>query len=502
MWRFRIGLGLCLCLLWVGQVEAQAFLPAYAKAYRLAFKLKADSAYLLTATPSVDQEAEAQRQLVRSLTDMVANMVSEGDAPLPGYDDRQEERIDALDGQRKPGPWARHALAECYLHRALVQGRYGHEVKAGISFYKAYTRTKSLAHDQPGFLPARKSMGVYLMILGLMPIERNFFMKLAGIRGDVDAGLADLRRCSDSANAQQAEATLLYSLAQMYVRDQPEQGRANLIRYVNNEYDDLLGLTLLANVYKEDHQNGRALAALNVMQREKGHLPFYFPLLLKGELHLQALELDSAIPPLEQYLTVCSRQRLVKQLHYKLFVAYFLKGDSLAANAHFYAIHTDGEIGTDGDRYAEYFYNRGLIPDKRLLRCRVLYDGGFYERAQRILDSIPPSSLPTLNELAELSYRRARLAQRRKDTTTAQRLFLLTISTAGDDPSYYAPMSCLQLGQIALRRRQFDEARTWLERVKTYPRHEYKDGLDERADHALKRLRRAERGKDVRQRRP
>lgn len=489
-------------MLYAGPAWGQSFIPAYAKAYKLAFKLKADSAYLLTSLPAPDPEQEAQRQLVRSLTDMIANMISEGDEPLPGYADRQEERIDALDRQRKPGPWARHALAECYLHRALVQGRYGHELKAGLSFYKAYTRTKSLAQDRPDFLPAQKSMGVYLMVLGLMPIERNFFMKLAGIRGDVDAGLANLRRCADSANAQQGEATLLYSLAQMYVRDQPEQGRANLLRYVNDERDDLLGLTLLANVYKEDHQNGRALAALKVMRREKAHLPFYFPLLLKGELYLQGLELDSAIAPLEEYLTVCSRQRLVKQLHYKLFVAYFLKGDSLAANAHFYAIHTDGAVGTDGDRYAEYFYNRGLIPDKRLLRCRMLYDGGFYQRAQGILDSIPPSSLRTLNELAELSYRRARLAQRRKDTTAAERLFLLTISTAGDDPSYYAPMSCLQLGQIALRRRQFAEARAWLERVKTYPQHEYKDGLDERADHALKRLRRAERGRDVRQGRP
>jgi hypothetical protein len=479
-----------MCLAWI-PCFSQAFDGQYGKAYRLALKLKADSARMLTSTQSLNPEIEAQRLLIHSLTDMIENLVREDDEPLPSYFDRLEERLDYLQNIRKPGPWARHALAECFQHRAIAQGRYGQNIRAGISFAKAYFKTKELVKDYPDFLPAQKSYGIYLMVVGLMPSNDNFLLRWVGFSGNVDQGIVTLKRCVDTPNAQQAEATLLYCLAQMYIRDQPENGRALLLQYIGNQADDLAAMTLLASVYKEGHQNGRGLAAIKAIKKDKSHLPFYYPLLLEGELYLNDIETDSAVVKLEKYLSVCSRKRLVKQLHFKLFLAYHLLGDSTNANANFYAIGNEGEVGTDGDRYALYFYNRGLIPDKRLIRARLLYDGGYDARAQAALDSINPGSLKTLNELTELQYRRARLAQRAKDTVSAKRLFTLTISTAGDDPSYYAPMSCLQLGRIALAEKRFVDAQAYYERAKTYPKHEYKTGLNERANAGLKRVKRA-----------
>ena len=495
LWALRKRWGSLLALwLLAAATQAQTFEAPYARAYRLALKLKVDSARRLTTAPAAGPDAEAQRLLVQSMADFVECMVREDDDPPPGLDEAMAARLDALADLPDRSPWPAYALAEAYLHRGLVLARYGHEVKAAYLLTKAYTRTKDVRRRWPAFRPARKSMGIYKMVLGLAPpLKDNWMLKMLGLRGDVDGGLADLQAAADSTNAQQPEATLLYSMAQMYVRRQPEQGRALLLRYVNNEPDDLAGLALLATVYQQGQQHGRAQAALRYMRPAPGHLPFYYPLLLEGDLHLQALHTDSAIVPLERYLAVCSRKRLVKQLHYKLFVAYYLQGDSATANAHFYAIATDGEVGTDQDRYALHFHKRGIVPDKRLLRARLLYDGGFDERAQRTLDSVLPHQLRTVSELAELQYRRARLAQRRKDTSAAERLFLLTISTAGADPSYYAPNACLQLGRIAYARKQWEAARGWFARVRTYPDHEYKQGLDEQAQAWLGRVARAER---------
>ncbi len=500
-----------LCKRWVGllalclaasAVQAQPFVPLYGQAYRLALKLKVDSARQLTAAPATGPDIEAQRLLVQSMADFIECMVREDDQPPPGLEDAMTDRLDALADLPDRSPWPNYALGEAYLHRGLVLARYGHEVKAAYMLAKAYNRTKEVRRRWPAFLPARKSMGIYQMVLGLAPpLKDNWMLKILGLRGDVDGGLADLQAAADSANAQQPEAVLLYSMAQMYVRRQPEQGRALLLRYVNNQPDDLAGLALLATVYQQGQQHGRAQAAIRYMRKDAGHLPFYYPLLLEGDLYLQALKTDSAIVPLEKYLAVCSRKRLVKQLHYKLFVAYYLQGDSATANAHFYAIASYGEVGTDQDRYALHFFKRGIIPDKRLLRARLLYDGGFDERAQRTLDSVLPHQLRTISELAEVQYRRARLAQRRKDTAAAERLFLLTISTGGDDPSYYAPNACLQLGRIAYARKQWTAARSWFARVRTYPDHEYKQGLDEQADAWLNRVQRAERQQRKRERR-
>jgi len=490
-WAKKIGILAMGLLLAVLPASAQAFYPAYGKAYALAFKLKIDSARLLLGAQVPGQEQEAQRLLILSLADMIENMVRETPSPTQNYLNAQDNRITTLAGMSKPGPWARHALSECYLHKALFQGLFVGRISASLSFSKAYFSNKSLRERSPAFGPALKSAALYNIVIGQVPEYGGWLASMFGFSGNVDTGTAQLQRASLTPVAQQGEAILLYSLVLLYQQHEPEKGLALLKKYASHEPDNFLGLTFLASAYKENHQNEKALATIRLARADKTHIPYYYPQLLKGELFLQNLELDSAIVNLEAYVAVCNPKRLKKHALYRLFTAYHLRGDSALANQSFYAIGADGEMGGDGDRYALYFFTHGEIPDKRLLQARLLSDGGYNARAQAVLDSIIPSSLHTLTELTELQYRRARLAQRRKDTASADRLFKLTISTAQSLPTYYAPMACLQLGEAALTKKNWKQAEDWFDKAKTYPKHEYKNALDDRADMDKRRLKRA-----------
>lgn len=114
-----------------------------------------------------------------------------------------------------------------------------------------------------------------------------------------------------------------------------------------------------------------------------------------------------------------------------------------------------------------------------------------------MLDSIKPEELKTPVEMTERVYRRARIWQRQGRKDDARLTFMLVVSTAGKDPSYFAPMSCLQLGRMAMKEGRYDEAEEWLKRVQTYEDHEYKEGLDIRARSTLADVNRKRKGKPV-----
>jgi hypothetical protein len=489
-----IGLSI-ICLLKPNGLQAQRWaIPAYAKAYRLALKFKIDSARLLAGVERRNPEVEAQRLLILSLADVISNLASEKDIEPEGYTATQLKRIQYLEDVETEGAWSLHAQAELQLHAALSFGRYDDALSAVKYFLKGYNGNKAVVEKYPEFAPARKTHGLFNALIGVATAKPNMIMRLANIKGDVQEGVAEERLAATKAHAQQQEAILLYAFFTASFEEAPERARHVLLEYVNNERDDLGGLTMLAFNYKLAGEHGRALAAIRSRIQTEAHIPYHYPLLLEGTLWLEELGYDQAIPLLEQYIDLVSGRRFVKDLHYRLFLAYYLKGDLVKANEHFYAIRTQGEVGSDGDHYANEFSKRGIIPDKRLLRARLLYDGGFYSRAMASLDSIKPNYLTTTSELAEQVYRRARIAQKLNDTLAAERSYTATITIAGEDPSYFAPMACLQLGMLEYRRKNYANADSYLERARKYPSHEYKQSIDNRAAFWLKKTEKRKKG--------
>jgi tetratricopeptide (TPR) repeat protein len=490
---FSFAKCLCICSLVFGlfsfAAQGQEFPPVVAKAYRLAQKLKVDSARTLLAQP-MKGDAEACRLLALSYADFIEVLVGEADDEPAWLGPKVKTRFEALDDLNSTTAWARHARAEMILHEGLLNARFGNNVKAVITLRKAFLAGKENGKDFPTFLPAQKSLGIYNLLFGLAPSQYRWALRLFSVEGSADEGIADLKRSSSKLHAQQQESYFLLGLANIFLKDNPQEGTRLITQYIKNEPDDIAGLAALATVYMRGFQNQKGLSTALFAKQDASQVPFHYLKMLRGELYLQQLQYDSAISNLESYLAVCSQTRFVKDLHYKLFLAYYLKGNKEKANTYFYTIPSVGTIGSEGDRYAEYFSKRGLIPNKALLRSRLLFDGGYWAQADAMLDSIRFKDLPSTTEQTELAYRRARIAQKTGNIAKAKALFQLAISIGAEDPSYFAAMSSLQLGYLYRKEGKPDDAKSAFERVLTFPEHEYKDGLDYRANSGMKSLKR------------
>jgi hypothetical protein len=97
-------------------------------------------------------------------------------------------------------------------------------------------------------------------------------------------------------------------------------------------------------------------------------------------------------------------------------------------------------------------------------------------------------SPPTKRDQIEFTYRKARLAHKTNDLVAAHDLYQQSIKATGDEPWYFAPNACLQLGYISLDEKNIPLAREYFMRALSYKKHEYKNSIDSKAKSALAQL--------------
>jgi hypothetical protein len=83
-----------------------------------------------------------------------------------------------------------------------------------------------------------------------------------------------------------------------------------------------------------------------------------------------------------------------------------------------------GNTYTDEDKDATHESEKGRVPNKKLLRARLLYDGGYYLTALNEIQN--PNGIVLRNQMdsAEYDYRLARIYHAQKDTVHAENAYV------------------------------------------------------------------------------
>lgn len=123
------------------------------------------------------------------------------------------------------------------------------------------------------------------------------------------------------------------------------------------------------------------------------------------------------------------------------------------------------------------------------MQARLFTDGGLYELAWQKINQLQENQLIIQKEKIEFYYRKARILDKQGRHKDAASFYTQTISLSANLPYYFAPNAALQLGY--LYRDTFKDtkkAKSYFQKVLTYPKHEYKNSLDHKAKTALKKL--------------
>jgi tetratricopeptide (TPR) repeat protein len=152
-------------------------------------------------------------------------------------------------------------------------------------------------------------------------------------------------------------------------------------------------------------------------------------------------------------------------------------------------INEIGNTIAESDKVAQKFYENfqktKTLPNKILIKLRLLFDGGYFEEAQNELVSLTEKSFTNKKDQAEFNYREGRVYQKLNQLDKAVNYFEKSVELAASEEWVFAPNSALQLGYIHLQKGQKNKAKAYFEQAIAYKNHEYKTSVDNKARAAL-----------------
>ena len=467
---------------------ADGLAPGARRAYAELLKLKAGTCrQLLAAEPP----GAPGTLLVADCADFTELIISQDAGRYEAALAAQDARLAAL--ERAPaGALRDYARAEIRLHQALAQIVFHHEVRGAWNLRQAVLLTRATARRYPTFWPARKSLGLAQFGIGSLPAGYHWFLRLLGLSGSVEEGLRNLSLAATQPNDFQAESQVLRALIREAFYNQGDESRALAGHLAREQPDNLLFSYLVISLNKRQHRGDEALAAYRIRPTGPAYLPLPYLHHLAADLLLYRGEYAASGAENQRFLREYRGEYYRKDAAFKLYLAAWLGGAPATTTATYrQQINQAGPLTIEEDTYAQRFYHDAQPLNPVLTRARLETDGGYYPLALSTLQQFQLTAATPVRDQLEASYRRARVWQglNRPDSARADYQRTLRRSAALGEPAYYfAPQAALQLGYLAQAAGQRPAAKAYFEQALAYPRHEYKNSTDQKAQLALRRL--------------
>jgi tetratricopeptide (TPR) repeat protein len=401
------------------------------------------------------------------------------------------DRIKRFEALPVQSPWRLYGRGEIRLHWGMAAMKFGSYWTAFTLFRNAWSDLQENARLHPGFILTQKSLGLLEAAVGTIPQSYRGFASLLGFSGTISGGLARVERVSRSRPTDPAlhlfhhEASLIACWLRMHLAQDP-QGAWNMVQAACSQFREYPFATFVrANVAMSSGRNDEAINTLK-QRIETGSQAFYYLDFMLGQALMHKLDTTAEIY-LRRYLVRFKGQNYLKRAARDLAWVALLKGDMTWYHKYLSLARTMGEEKTDEDRQALRDAWQKHPPDVRLLKARLLCDGGYYARA---LTELGNNNYSRPDEQTEYHYRRGRILHELKRLPEAESAYLQAISLGKNLERYFASNAALQLGLICESlNRNLEAARYFKMAIDDFPQNkEYRNGIEQKARAGLQRI--------------
>lgn len=373
-------------------------------------------------------------------------------------------RLDRLARGDARSPWKLYCQGEIRLHRAILRGQAGDMLSGLNDLNLAYGLLSENQRLFPGFVANKKSLGVLHAALGNVPDEYKWALKnLAGMRGTTEQGRREIDEVLAHARANEfifLEETLVSSaFMRLYLQNDEAGAWATVDKHprLRGRENPLAGF-VVAGIARRTGHNDEAIRIIRECPRGATFYPLPYLDYQLGIAKLCRLDRDANVP-LQQFLQTFDGQNGVKEAHQKLGWHELVQGNPAGYQAQMALIKTRGADRIEPDKAALREARAGQTPDPRLLRARLLFDGGYYNRAFELLEHAEADYTGHRLLHLEYTYRLGRICHKMGKTTEALRRYNQTIGNGATESSHYACNAALQLGDLQASRGDYRAAR-------------------------------------------
>jgi len=450
-------------------------------------ELKLDSALGYIETEELSNPPNLFSFYYRHYVHFLDALISGDHAEYEQFNEGSEILTKAIRDSDPHYPEYLYFLSSMHLQMAFLNIYHGDHWQGIRNLIVAYRMAGQNSQNWPDFNPNLKIEGITELLISSVPENFKWIFNWLGMKAELQEAIGKLEefylKCSPD---EKPEALIILSLA--YGQFLPDKERAyRILKDETKEYLNKAMVRLVMAFYAS--KTGHAPEAVRLLESDNqpGKIRCDQAVLLLGITKLNMLEEDAG-RYLEYFLDHYKGINLVRTACHKLSWHYLIEGDTVLYINFKQMVLSEGSDLLVIDKQATAEASENSMPDLHLLKTRLLFDAGMYDRAFEILNNMSVNMLDSERDKIEYTYRYARVCHKLSMIDKAKELYRKVISEDGDSDAYFAPYSALQLGIIAELEGNYEEAGTFYKICLEINRGQYRQGIAREAKIRLDRL--------------
>lgn len=475
-------------LLAIGYFE---YSPTAQQAYKQIFSLRFQEARSTLVHLHVQEPDNLILHSLQNYMDCLAIFIGEREDTYAQLRDKKQERLELIRQGDSGSPYYLFTQADIHLQWAIARVKFEDYFQAVMEIKRAFHLLERNAELFPTFMPNKKNLGILHALVGTVPDQFRWGLKLLGMSGTISQGKAEIEEVLQHAESNdfvfRDEIYVMYAYLLLHLENQGEAAWNVLTRAKLDPQKNPLACFVTANVAMQTGRNELAIDLL--ADKPNGDRYFSFPYLsfMEGVARLNRGDVD-ADAHLKFFLRNTKGKHYIKEAYQKLAWHAIIHDHRDRFFAYMTACKEQGAAVIDEDISALNEARAGQMPDRDLLMARVLFDGGYLTKASANLESVNPDKYQDKTLNLEYHYRLGRINHALKHYMKALSYYDLTIKEGQYERDYFACNAALMSGRIHALKKNYELANESYELALTMHPDQYRASLHQKAKAGLLRI--------------
>jgi len=367
------------------------------------------------------------------------------------YDKFAEEyklRREKMDGKSTESPYYAMCDAEMQLQMGIMNVMFGDRLTGVRRVYAAYKKFYASQAANPDFLYNLKMIGMFNIALSNLPPFTAWAAGTFGVKGDYDTGFKIMFQYFDDVKKMKGlntEAALYITLGYK-LNKEPEKAYKFLESVDSSIVDYRLLKYFHGNTAWASGNNAKAVALFarfNPADLEIEFLPYNY---MMGKIQMRSLD-KQAENNLLIFLRKTKKVAYIKEINYYLALYYLMNGNLESFEKYRKIACDKGGDVTERDRETMCDCQLDYVPNPILVKCKLLIDGGYYDRFNQTMKNFQISEARLLPYKLEYYLLMGRYYEAKNNMLSAVDSYKKVISMGSSADYYFASEAALRLGE-------------------------------------------------------
>lgn len=379
---------------------------------------------------------------------------------------------------------ARTYIGAMYGYRAMANIQADNYLKASLDARSCYTYLSETLQKDPRQYEAYLGMGIFNFVIGALPETSRLVMNIAGMSGNKERGLQQLRIAAEKAEYAGNDAKLVLGLLNVYYKGDYGTGIGYLKELLQKYPNNIPILYALGNIEAQLKKMPTAVAyykkVIDLSNTNFRQFTIYSNFRL-GEAYFRLNEFDNSKLAMQKFIKANTDKSFKAIGLLRLAESYEILGDRKFA-LQLYARTQQCLPITTEDKYAirkAALYEKTPMNETEIALIKGVnnVEALRFEQAETMLRSLVMSRTATTEQKAEAWYHIGEAMRQQNRYAEALDAYQKVVAINPDEERWLLPWSYFRMSQVYYAQKDTKKSRTSLDRAKVFSDYDFKEWL-------------------------